>query len=274
MGHPSAATSQVALNTLVKPLDLEVDLVVRDIPHDNIFIEKPFTISGTVRVAASVPRGTLQERVVSLVIQHVQPQLGLPISSPEPAGPPEVFSPRLPSAIVSPSPTMTPRRGHFSYERPFVTSPEHHIEDTIRPGDEMHRNGGVALPPPFADDHEDGKLSKSKGVLFLGSSAIFLDPIRLSSPAPEGSESTDNEPDPSMRVEGSQDFELSFIPLVKGFSTVGGLRVILIEDRIIDQSEKVSNDGDGGLFGTGVRRQVDVRVLKEWDVIGEIWVQS
>ena len=224
-------------------------------------------------MVASVPRGALQQRVVSLVVQHVQRKLEL--SSPEPVGTPEVSGPDLPSAIASASPMITPRRGHFGYERPFVTSPEHHIEDTTKQGDEM-RNGGIALPPPFAYDHEDIKLGKSEGVLFLGSSAIFLDPIRLSSPI-EGSEPIDNQSDPSIQVESSQDFELSYIPLEKGFFTIGGLRIILIEDRIFDQSENLSIDGDGGLFGTdtnGVRKQMNVSVMKEWDVIGEIWVQS
>lgn len=272
MGHSSAATSQVTLNTVVKSPDLEVDLVVRDIPHDAIFIEKPFTISGTIRVTALAPQGMHQKRAVSLVIQHVRRRSEPSLSSPEPIDTPEVPGSRLPSAITSASPTITPRRGHFSYEKPIVISPEHHNEDTTRQDDEMGRNGGIVLPSPFAYDHED---SKSKGVLFLGPSTTFLDPIHLSSPSLEGSEPIYNESDSSIRVEGSQDFELSYIPLVGGFSTVGGFRVILIEDQILNQSENLLNDGDGGRFGTGANGvRMDARVMKEWNVIGEIWVQS
>lgn len=160
----------------------------------------------------------------------------------------------------------------FNYEKPPVASPQHHNQDILdggRRSDEMSHSGNgaaVVLPSPFAEDTEDRKLAKSRGVLFLGSSAIFLEPIRLSAPA--SFEGTESEVD-TISVEAAQDFELSYLPLVKGFSTVGGLRVILVEDRL-------EKEGTDGLSGTGRndRRQVEAHILKEWDVIGEIWVKT
>jgi len=142
----------------------------------------------------------------------------------------------------------------------------------------MSRNGSgavtVALPLPFAEDTEDKKLAKSRGVLFLGCSAIFLEPIRLSAPA-SVEEGTEGNVD-SIAAEGAQEFELSYLPLVKGFSTVGGLRVILVEDRLEDDDASSNDRGrrPSGTDQNDVRRQAEARILKEWDVIGEIWVKT
>jgi hypothetical protein len=157
----------------------------------------------------------------------------------------------------------------FNYEKPPVASPQHHNQDIGRRSDEMSRNGNgaaVALPSSFAEDTEDRKLAKSRGVLFLGSSAIFLEPIRLSAPASfEGTEA-------DVDTEATQDFELSYLPLVKGFSTVGGLRVILVEDRL--EEDDTGEDRRPSGTGQNDRRQVEAHILKEWDVIGEIWVKT
>jgi len=59
------------------------------------------------------------------------------------------------------------------------------------------------------------------------------------------------------------EFEVAYAPLKIGFVPVGGLRVLLLEDRV-----------DGGV-GTYLDKRTSVPVtLKEWDVIGEIWVKS
>jgi len=71
----------------------------------------------------------------------------------------------------------------------------------------------------------------------------------------------------TFEVEAAQEFNLSYLPLVKGFSTVGGLRVILVEDHLEDADDASQNDSNDA------RRQAQVRVLREWDVIGEIWVK-
>lgn len=60
------------------------------------------------------------------------------------------------------------------------------------------------------------------------------------------------------------DFELEYTPLRTGFVPVGGLRVLLVEDRVQGADEVYPE-----------RRSSNAPVvLKEWDVIGEIWVKS
>lgn len=60
------------------------------------------------------------------------------------------------------------------------------------------------------------------------------------------------------------DFELEYTPLRTGFVPVGGLRVLLVEDRVQGTEEAYPE-----------RRSSNAPVvLKEWDVIGEIWVTS
>ncbi len=66
------------------------------------------------------------------------------------------------------------------------------------------------------------------------------------------------------KVVSSQEFELEYLPLRSGFLTVGGLRILLVEDRVTDESEEDD--------GSRVRREV--RILKELDIVGEIWVRS
>jgi hypothetical protein len=164
-----------------------------------------------------------------------------------------------------------------------VTSPEHH---NTYSGGETSRNvdgapHAVVLPPPFTDEEEDKKFANSRGVVFLGPSAIFLEPIRLSGSTANGQGGDDGEgDDATVRAEASQEFDLSYVPLVKGFSGIGGLRVILIEDQLVDEDRTILNDAGGGLFSvdqndtSGVRRSTEVRILKEWDTIGEIWVKT
>lgn len=68
------------------------------------------------------------------------------------------------------------------------------------------------------------------------------------------------------RVEGSWDFELEYLPRKTGFWNVGGLRAVLVGDRYEDEENVGAN---------GEERKIEtMRVLKEWDVVGEVWVRS
>jgi len=152
---------------------------------------------------------------------------------------------------------------------PELVSTDRH---TDRHSGEMGGNVDVAshiavLPPPFTDREGDIKLVNSKGVLFLGSSAIYLEPIHLSgSTADEEGEEDDG--NATVRVEAAQEFDLSYVPLMEGFSSVGGLRIILVGDQLVDEDQTASSEADG------VRGRMEVRILKEWDVIAEIWVKT
>ncbi|KAI0340658.1 DUF974-domain-containing protein [Trametopsis cervina] len=152
----------------------------------------------------------------------------------------------------------------------------------------------VIFPPPFAVFDPTAAPADPPHVVSLGTSSILLPPVRVpiptsafTLPAPSDgyghdrnlSESTvtDSEadsdlhetigaPKPVPRMLLSQEFSLEFLPVRCGFATVGGLRVLVVEDRVVD-AEQSEEEGRA-------RRPAEARVLREWDVIGEVWVES
>ena len=239
--------------------DLEADLIVRDIPRDKIELEKPFHVACTVRLAGNVP--PRRRRIVRLAVQTLQSRKAASVAGPDGGhhGPSQL--PHFGSGLISPSPTSTPWRGTFTIDKLPVGSPEQDSADAQSTSEGI---GAVALASPFVP-------AGSKGVLSIGSSAIFLNTISLSSPAGGG--------EAPAKAEGAQDFTLSYVPIAPGFSTIGGLRVIVVDDQLLDDSEEgeatpVEGHG-GGFFGTGAEvRPVEASILREWDVIGEIWVRT
>ena len=293
---------------------LDIDLIVRRVPRDQLFAEKPFKVDFTITVSAPVtPTASGQprrQRVLSLVVQHVRPpRPALSASTAPSAGPAaaEVWSPRLPSSGFStPSPYATPHRGDFPdtlAQKLLYASPRQVASDLvsdagteadggdITPAPPREDHLSVLLPPPFAVlDPGASDPPTSPTVQSLGPSALFLPQLRLLSPEVGGavgagqresghdrnwSESTvDSEMDSDLhetvvsrmhRVLGSQDFELEFLPLNSGFATVGGLRVLIVEDRIVEGDEAVS---DRPIWLS------EVRTLQEWEVVAEIWVHT
>ncbi|KII88914.1 hypothetical protein PLICRDRAFT_138993 [Plicaturopsis crispa FD-325 SS-3] len=252
-------------------LEIDADICATHVDRESITVEKPFNIKVALTVSAAVPRDG-KERVVSLVVQHLQPP------RPPPPGPvvaPEAFSPRLPSSGFStPSPTMTPSRGTFNYalaeQKLLVASPRQQVDSGWDAEQQTNDGGAVTLPPPFLE-RKEGQQVALQGVVFLGTSTIFLDPITLSaqSGSPSGFEST------PAKAEAVREFELTYLPLRKGFVTAGGLRILLVEDKVDDgDDDGASTLVDGRRDDTGSQRQSDVRTLKEWDIIGEFWVNT
>ncbi len=162
-------------------------------------------------------------------------------------------------------------------------------QDTPAPPGQQQSSVAV-LPPPFsaADTSSDGR-TYPKDVVFLGPSAIFLPQIRLSAPPvienfgrEHGHErnisesTTDSEADSDahetiggsvVRALASQDFELQFLPLRSGFATVGGLRILLVEDRVVHETDAASTEMQ-------LRPLPEVKTLKELDVVAEVWVKT
>lgn len=146
----------------------------------------------------------------------------------------------------------------------------------------------VVLPPPFAVTET---TTKSQNVVFLGPSSTILPPIRVPVPTidfpsasgerghernlSEVTVTTDSEADSDLhetiggrsvpKMLMSQEFSLEFLPVRAGFGTVGGLRVLLVEDRLVE--------AEGG-EEQRARRPAEARTLKEWDVVAEVWVKS
>lgn len=119
---------------------------------------------------------------------------------------------------------------------------------------------------------DETRYEKLRGATrFLGVSTVLVPPMTLartaaSADAPRSSSPGGGGGDDAPPRKGEQfwDFELEYTPLKTGFVLVGGLRVLLLEDQVHSTEDAYLTE----------RRIVAPVVLKEWDVIGEIWVKS
>lgn len=250
-GLPQSQTQPLAIAPPTS--DLEADLIIRDIPREDIEIEKPFNVACTMRIAGNVPPRKC--RIVRLAVQTLQSRKGtsVGVGTHSPSG-----LPHFGSLLATPSPTSTPWRGTFTLDKPPVGSPEQDATDIHITS---YSAGLVGLPSPFVD-------TGFKGVLSTGSSSVLLSEIRLTSSATDGD---------AVRVEGGQDFTLSYIPVTYGFLSIGGLRVFAVEDRLVDDADGESTPVDGrrsGFFGSEIETRQPLGMLREWSVIGEIWVKT
>ena len=275
-GQAMASGQGLTMATIPMLDAVDVDLVVRAIPRDPLLIETPFSVAFTLAVSATMVRARGRDRVLSIAVQHVQPTQIRP--SQQPSAPAVESVDRRasvkPIGLASPSVTSTPL-SRVMDDRTLVGSPR---QQYLMHGEDERSGDGVPLlpsPVPEPEDAEKYAKPSAGGVRYLGASALFLPPVRLSPPGeePQGSVESDDDSSashdvklPTAKVEASWDFELSYLPVRAGFSTVGGLRVLLVEDRWEDGDEKKA-------LVEG-RRPAPARVLKEWDVVGEIWVRG
>jgi hypothetical protein len=123
------------------------------------------------------------------------------------------------------------------------------------------------IPPPEPIPGDEARYDKLRGATrFLGASTLLVPPITLAPSSlggdKDGGDATTGGAAPK-KEEQFWEFELEYTPLMAGFVPVGGLRVLLLEDRVHGTDEV-----DPG------RRFAAPVILKEWDVIGEIWVKS
>ncbi|THV08043.1 DUF974-domain-containing protein, partial [Dendrothele bispora CBS 962.96] len=158
----------------------------------------------------------------------------------------------------------------------------------------LRSNAGfvVALPPPYfttAAATDDQAKKRQGNVSFYGQSAIALPPVELreqvvsragvtgagavnASVAANADSSSEDEDEgktrgPPMRLYATQDFELSFVPLQKGFATIGGLRLLLADDKFIRDDHGQEGDEEH----MHVKRS-ETHTMKEWDVVGEVFI--
>jgi len=252
--------------------DFQVELLVHRIDRDAIIVEKPFSVSFHLTVSATVPLWRLGSpkcwRSLTLAVQHVQPPRVMPPSAML-ASNLETSGHQLPSSTRHLNPTSGRQ------DLPEVPSG--------KDGADGHQMGAYfsdvpLLPLPFAEGADELNFAGSTSVVFLGTSAIVLEPIQLFGQGQnENDESvvsnsgeSDEEGD-GERVQAVREFDLSYLPLRKGFTTFGGLRVLLVEDRLVDD-EDVPPDGGSGKEAEP--RQTEARTLEEWSVVGEIWVNT
>ncbi|KAI0005858.1 hypothetical protein BJV74DRAFT_800409 [Russula compacta] len=269
---------------------LDVDLVVRSIPRDTFHAGKPFSVACTLGVTASVRDG--QQRTLSLAVQHVQPSSVSP-TTPETAPPPVPMTPTTPTMISSATTSRlasavasamasspAPRAPLGLLDGPLVGSPRatQHAEQ-----EDDSTSPRLRVPPPEPMPGNEARYEKLRGATrFLGASTLLVPPMILARTVPESSSppgsgggvrdgdrgnATSSLSSPTATVtikeERFWDFEMEYAPLRTGFVPVGGLRVLLLEDRVGGAEEAYLEKRAGAPV-----------VLKEWDVIGEIWVRS
>ncbi|KAF8163081.1 hypothetical protein B0H34DRAFT_694066 [Crassisporium funariophilum] len=265
----SAARPQSPVHTLVPPPaplpEVEAQLLVRHIPRKEILIEKPFTISfGVILSTANLPGRELPRRKVALAIQHVRSRRTPTIV---PTSPPvEAFSPRMPSSGFS---TPTSATATFNYalahQKILAASSRPHVHESPSQENDVPSMDSTLYPPPYFEGVADEvKTSQPIGVIAIGPSLVFLPPVEMGASNQSGEARADR----SNRLSSGQtvqDFELSFVALRKGFSTIGGIRILLVEDQIIDDA----NEGEDKR--SRLRR---AHVLKEYEVVGEVWVSA
>ena len=258
--HPP--TTAAHLGPPVDPID--VDLVVRSIPHDALLVDKPFRVACTLGVAASVREG--RQRTLSLAVQHVQ----LPFIAAAAPVPEVVVAPAGASTTRPSSPA--PRTPLALLDGPLIGSPR----ATQLAGPETDESPLLRLPPPKPVAGDEGRYEKLRGAThFLGPSMLLVPPMTFARTIPEMSSSSSSSSgggEGDVRIGGAEsatkkeerfwEFELAYAPLKIGFVPVGGLRVLLLEDR-----------ADGGVEAYLDRRPSVPVTLREWDVIGEIWVK-
>lgn len=246
--------------------EIEPTLVVRDVPRDFISVATPFTIAFSLGLSSSVPvhpSNPARRRTLTLAVQHLQPPRAM-APAPLLGQTQDPFTPRINSPGFS---TPSPMSGTFNYALAHQK-----LGEVARAGGAGNHEGSrVLLPPPFFQGHDELKSVKSSaGVVFVGPSTVFLPPVELA-PEPDQSGAADEAGDEPIveKLQAVQDFELTYMPLVKGFGTVGGLRVLLVEDKHDGDAEVLEED-----VHDGKSHRREAKILKEWDVIGEVWVSS
>jgi trafficking protein particle complex subunit 13 len=221
------------------PDPLEIDLVRQEMPQGHITVDTPVRIKFSVGLSAAVPEG--RRRIVKLAVQHVQ------LSSSSES------SRRSTPALTN---TTSPRPGHGAVgsvatqnSLRLITTPvpaqsqEQHTSDPS--SDDIDPLKHLPRPIPTSGDEE--KYARLDGARLFGTSIQFL-------------------PSHTLEADGKPVFvecEMAWIPVRRGFVRLGGVRVIVIEDHL--------SEVDGGDTYTG-GSSGPPRILKEWDVVGEVWV--
>ncbi len=241
--------------------DLEAQLIVRHIPRETLVVEKEFPISFTVILTSSAPFTGKDHirRKVKVAIQHVRPRKAQPFVVTSPTIP-EAFSPRMPSSGFStPSSSTTTFNYALAHQKILAVSAQPPLRDVINELDMSDDNTSI-LPRPYFEGADELKSSAVGSVSFVGPSTTVLPTIELNF----ANAQSKGEGPP--KVQAIQEFELPFIGLRKGFSTIGGLRILLIEDHLLESVEEEEDDRK-----TKPRRAT---TLKEYDIIGEVWVSA
>jgi len=285
---------QSTTHALLAGADLDVNLVIKDIPRDEVKVNKPFVLDCQLVISSPQPLKDTATRKLAFAVQHLfvsKPPPPLPVN----ANPPLVslqqatpqsptsssagnFTPRAVSSSGFSTPssrTSTTAAGSsFNYALAHQkilnasfqpqTAPGTPTTATITLTDEplppSGRSGGEpVIPPPYFDPATtltEAVKASLASIHAMGASALFLDPIEIKT----GDFGTPFNP-------VVQDFQLTYVPTRVGFCRVGGLRVLLVQDKLGTDS----SEGQQPPPTTAVTR---THTLKEYDIIAEVWVST
>lgn len=238
--------------------ELEVQLLVRSIPREGIQLEKPFSVSFSAIISSGIPpsgKGHMGRRI-KLAIQHIRPRT---IPPPTLSPPVEALSPRIPSSSGFSTPSSAPTTFNYAlaHQKILAASSQLPAPEPLPYDDDLPNTEVNVLPPPYFEGGSDEY--KHSGVSFVGPSATFLPIVDLlvSNAQTKG--------EAPSKIQAVQDFDLSFVALRKGFSTLGGIRVLLVDDSL---TQGVQEENDKNV------RAKRAQVLREYGVVGEVWVSS
>lgn len=219
--------------TLPTVPSVSVDLVVVDFPHEEIVVDKPFQLA--CRLTVSAPAREETGRRMSFIIQHL-----LPIRTTV-VGPlqhqEETWRARQDSITIG-SGQCTPS--------PTGTPPRGNFSFT----ESLVQRLLVASPRVMYKDEEENEGGDENETMILPSPfALSAETAKRRGASPAGASAFPLEMEDGGGGTASREFRLEYIAFKKGFCTVGGLRVLAV--------------GDGPVAS----------VVKEWNVIGEMWVR-
>lgn len=270
--------------SVIPTTTIEAHLLVRDIARATIAVGKNFKVALSLVLSSLLASDRQRQKLqLSLVIQHIgfPPTSGLAgFTVPKPAQlpPPDSssLSPRSLSSpgFSSPSPTYTTFNYSLAHQKLLEASQirsatrESSIDGPFKPSENMK-----SLPPPYFEKVDESKRLKMTMVTFSGPSAIVLPPIELvpSSKSYTG-ESSDSQPGvlrTTLKHQATLDFELDYVALRRGFAMVGGLRLLLVGEKFVDDDADKEDDDDGQSL---VPKILEIRSLKEWNVVAEVLV--
>jgi trafficking protein particle complex subunit 13 len=240
---------QSPLPTPITPFiapELDVQLFIRQSSGKGVPLERPFSISfGVILSTMILPGKEGLGRKVALAVQYASPRA--PNVNTEAVNPGISF-PGVPTPSSAPATfnyTLAHQKIMAASSRPLST--EALIQDTNDP-----RHLQTVFPPYF--EETSGKVSSSSRVVPVGPSLLFLPPVELGLSNHQG--------EGSSKVQLVQEFDMTFVALQRGLSIVGGVRILLV-DHDLDEGEN-----------NRMKSQTRARVLKEYDVIGELWVSA
>ncbi|KAE9407057.1 DUF974-domain-containing protein [Gymnopus androsaceus JB14] len=243
--------------------NIDAHLLLRDLPRETISVGKGFKIALTLVVSSLLPSDKQGQRLqLSLVIQHLSPLPASVLEITKSALPESSsFSPRALSSpgFSSPSPTYSTFNYPLAHQKLLAASQEQSVATRESDAATSSLDNITSLPPPFFEKLDESKRQRMSAVLQVPSSSKSKTEVDKSSSDDQTAASW-----PSAKHQATLDFELEYVALQWGFATVGGLRLLLV-------GEKFVGDGEEDVLSVAVR-PVEVRTLKEWNVLSEVWV--